>query len=472
MEVIVPMNAMFLFSPAQAASPAALQDGYGLLEWGIVAMAASALLALGLYTLKTMRQLRRLQKALDESDSIHLKINESLAETAIAKSKMEKALKEEKHSAHAKGNFLATTSNELFALLNKIAKDAEELQKPASTQEQTESRIREINDSARLLKILFNDILNLSYLDADECLPEATEEPCFIPKFFIELKSVLQKDYDEKKLYLKTECPEQFPFLLLCRFRLNQILLRLLEYALRFTDRGGVTLSAEVTAWTDETHASLQIKVSDTGNGIPEDKMEHLFEPFHKGNGALEKSHVAVSIGLLSTKRLVESMGGTFEMRAPAGAGTTAIVSLPSLRVLKQKSGQDGASAPHPHIIRSVVLVDDIMMNLKILSMFCKTMGIEDIHTFTSATDAIAFLETGRTDVVLTDMWMPDMTGEELARVLKKKQLNIPVVAVTADQNIGDSFDLSVLQAILPKPVTSAKLQELFASLANSDQKK
>ena len=166
-------------------------------------------------------------------------------------------------------------------------------------------------------------------------------------------------------------------------------------------------------------------------------------------------------------KRLLEACNGTIDMQSQPGEGTHVHIHVARVPVLPK----DEMPAPDPAsggtaALRlpagfRAVIVDDVPINLKILDLHVKGLGVADIARAASAEEALKAIAEKKPDVVLTDMWMPGMSGADLAVEIRKNKAldDVPLVAVTADNDVGATFDASLFAEILTKPVTAAKLK-------------
>jgi CheY-like chemotaxis protein/anti-sigma regulatory factor (Ser/Thr protein kinase) len=273
-----------------------------------------------------------------------------------------------------------------------------------------------------------------------------------------------------KALFLKLDAPDEIPWVKVDSQRISQILFNLIGNAVKFTDRGEVAWSASATPNADGS-VVLALDVRDTGIGIAPDKRETVFDPFVQDISTRGgRIYEGTGLGLPIVKRLVSSCGGTVDLDGVPGGGSLFRVRLPRIEV-----ADDGPAAPVPeapasekgHDPASVLLADDVPLNLRILSLHLKAIGFQNIRTASSGNAALAALREQPADLVLTDLWMPDGNGAELARAMRADPVlsRIPIVAVTADVNASPLFDTTLFHTILTKPVTTEKLAALLSTL-------
>ena len=367
-------------------------------------------------------------------------------------------------AARAKTMFLATMSHEIRTPLNAVIGFSEFLNRPDVTPDEIKEYTAGISHSANALLSLINDILDLSKLEAGKVDMNGR---CDLVKLFDEMDSLFHYRAVTKDLRLEHTIPKEFPVLKLSEEHVRQILLNLIGNAVKFTDAG-------LVEWTAEAHedgagtVSLNINVTDTGVGIAREKLKTIFDPFIQ-DGATRggKVYSGTGLGLPIVKRLLDACNGTIEMESSPGEGTRVHIHIARVPVLPKNelpapepASAGTAALKFPENFRAVI-VDDVPINLKILDLHVKGLGVKDIARAASAEEALKAIAEKKPDIVLTDMWMPGMSGADLAAEIRKNHEldGVPLVAVTADNDVGATFDASLFAEILTKPVTAAKLK-------------
>jgi CheY-like chemotaxis protein len=251
---------------------------------------------------------------------------------------------------------------------------------------------------------------------------------------------------------------------------MRQILINLVGNAAKFTDEGEIRVEV---GWDAEPH-TLKVTVSDTGCGIAEAKMERLFDPFvqdiasrmNASGGEMK----GTGLGLPIVKRMVDNAHGTVKADSTLGKGTSFEIVIPGLDIAE---GVSTAARSAEETLRSamperVLVVDDMAMNRKILGIHLGNLQIGDIRYAEDGEEALAIMKEWVPDLVLSDMWMPKMDGSQLAEAMRRdsRLAEIPIVAVTADVDVGSSYDMSLFAKIIAKPVTTDKLRALFGEIA------
>ena len=374
--------------------------------------------------------------------------------------------------AQAKTRFLAMMSHELRTPLNAVIGFAEFL----SREDLDEAKRKEYTDgillSATALLELINDILDLSKLEAGAM--NMRSGACDMNQLLRELPAIFGYRVRRHgvRLCIETTGDTPIPAVELSQQGMRQILINLVGNAAKFTDHGEI--SVKVT-WTNATH-TLVLDVTDTGCGISEEKMSKLFDPFvqdiasriRRSGGEIK----GTGLGLPIVKRMAENANGTIKATSTLGKGTTFHIEISDLSVIEHmstaaRSAEETIRAVMPD---RVLVVDDMSMNRKILGIHLTNLKVKDVRYAENGEDALAVMKEWVPDLVLSDMWMPKMDGTQLAEAMRRDRrlAEIPIVAVTADVDVGSTYDMSLFAKVIAKPVTADKLRALFGEIADS----
>jgi len=405
-------------------------------------------------------------------------------EKALQAERLAKALEEAKAAEQMKTAFLATMSHEIRTPLNAVIGFAEFLQDASLSPEERRRYLAGITRSSNALLSLINDILDLSKLEAGKVVVRGGV--CHVGRLLDEMKSIFHFNAARKGIEIGSEIADDFPAVALKEERVRQILLNLVGNAVKFTERGRVLCSAS-WAPSDPGRGTVTVEVRDTGIGIPKAKQAEIFNPFVQGDGVRGgQVYEGTGLGLPICRRLVEAVGGTISLESDVGKGATFTVVIPDVEAADSRAlvaetavapEQFGAELVQPRQVQ-VVAVDDVPLNLLVVEKFCEKSGVpkRNIRTFLKAQDALKFLAEGgakafpRT-VVFTDMWMPEMTGEAFVRAIRGEPLlrTLPVVAVTADAETAGSYDMSLFDEVITKPITGDKIKAALLRLSAPD---
>ena len=369
--------------------------------------------------------------------------------------------------AQAKTRFLAMMSHELRTPLNAVIGFAEFLVREDTTEQMRKEYVDSILVSSHALLELINDILDLSKLEAGAMKMRAG--CCDVSQLLRELPAIFGYRVRKHGVNLNIDAPAdgEIPALELSQQGVRQILINLVGNAAKFTTDGEIKV---VARWLDDTR-TLHFEVSDTGCGMSDDKLARLFDPFVqdiasrlKVNADQEKG---TGLGLPIVKRMVDAAGGTITVDSALGRGTKFVIDIPGLSVVERVRPAVKAAETALRMAAipdRVLVVDDMTMNRKILGIHLGNLKVKDIRYAENGVKAIEVMDEWLPDVVLTDMWMPEMDGTQLAEAMRKDRrlAEIPIVAVTADVDVGSTYDMALFAKVISKPVTGAKLKELF----------
>lgn len=377
---------------------------------------------------------------------------------------LETARHDADHANLAKSEFLSRMSHELRTPLNAVLGFAQLLELDALNSEQRES-VEHILRGGRHLLELINEVLDIARIEAGRLA--ISLEPVsvnLIVKESLDLiaplaaKEHVQLDgnlADTRERHIQAD-----------RQRLKQVLLNLLSNAVKYNRKEGtVTLSYEETP-----EARLRIKVTDTGPGIAAEKMELLFTPFER-LGVEQTGIEGTGLGLALSKRLVQAMGGRLGVESTVGRGSTFWVELPLVDgLMRQLDRSEGISAPAEvdgsRKARAVLYVEDNLSNLKLIEQVLAHRPEVRLLPAMQGRLGLDLAREHRPHLILLDLHLPDMTGEELLLRLRAipETREIPVVVISADATPGQVNRLlaSGAQAYLTKPLDVRKFLALI----------
>jgi signal transduction histidine kinase len=245
-------------------------------------------------------------------------LNEKTRELALAKERAETA-------DRVKSAFLATMSHELRTPLNSIIGFTgiilDGLAGPLNPEQ--ERQLAMVQNSARHLLALINDVLDISKIEAAQL--EVTRGPVAVRATVSKVTDIVRPLAEKKGLALQVELAPGIETLVSDQRRIEQVLINLLNNAIKFTEQGGVTLRVV----RDETGGVVQFQVHDTGMGIKPEALPTLFQPFRQIDTGLTRHHEGTGLGLAICRRLAELMGGRIEVRSEWGQGSVFTFTLP-----------------------------------------------------------------------------------------------------------------------------------------------
>lgn len=376
---------------------------------------------------------------------------------------LENALDAAEAAQRAKSYFIASVSHEIRTPLNAIIGFSELLAINDINAADRKAYLDSIVFSGNALLQLINDVLDLSKLEAAQM--NIVPTPVNFRTLAEDTLKVFSMRSKEKELELKTDIGE-LPILELDKIRIRQILFNLLGNAIKFTEHGSITITGSFKYSTNDS-GTFSFSVMDTGIGISSEDQEKLLLPFVQLSRTHSVNHTGTGLGLAICRQLAEKMGGKIWLESKPSHGSIFGITLENVKVAPVKPAEkkdmpEISSENLEHI--SLLLVDDVSLNLRVLEAMCRKIGFKDIVAVDTPFEAIKKFEERNFDILFTDMWMPQMNGAELARKIRnKEQFNNPqIVAITADIEAEDNFDISIFDGVLLKPVTLEKIHEIL----------
>ena len=370
----------------------------------------------------------------------------------------------------AKEQFLANISHEIRTPINGIAGMAGLLSANPNAEERT-TYLNAIRHSAENLKVIINDLLDLSAIESGKLKFEKI--PFNVNDLISSLISTFTYQAREKKLDLQSIVSEDANRILLGDpVRLNQILINLVSNAVKFTHTGSITVSCSIERET-KNKCWLKVSVKDTGVGIPKEKLQTIFESFSQADETVTRRYGGTGLGLAIARQLVELQHGIIhvESKEHAGSEFTIIIPYPIGNVSKLKSSRQVAVAlkPNQKGLR-VLLVEDNDINRLYAQSILRSWQCET-HSAENGLVAIEKLKSSLFDVVLMDIQMPVMDGYESTRairLMRTEASKVPIVALTANATKADVDKCLAagMNTYLPKPFTPEDLyRKLFIEL-------
>lgn len=372
----------------------------------------------------------------------------------------------------AKEQFLANISHEIRTPINGIAGMASLLSQ-SPTNEERETYLNAIKHSAENLKVIINDILDLAAIESGKL---RFENIAFNLKDLLpSLISTFAYQAKEKNLKLDYRIDERLNRILVGDpVRLNQIIINLMGNAVKFTHTGSIYVTCDVERM-QPTACWVRIEVSDTGVGIPAEKLNTIFESFSQADASVTRKYGGSGLGLTIVKQLVELQDGKITVRSKEGYGSTFIVLIPykigktrSITKTTQKSKNELDYNFVRHL--KVLLVEDNDIN----RLYAKSI-LKNWHCTADIAEnglvAIEKVKNNRYDIILMDVQMPVMDGYEATKAIRMMNpplRDIPIVALTANATKKDVEKCleAGMNDYLPKPFTPDDLQrKIFGDL-------
>jgi CheY-like chemotaxis protein/anti-sigma regulatory factor (Ser/Thr protein kinase) len=251
---------------------------------------------------------------------------------------------------------------------------------------------------------------------------------------------------------------------------LRQILHNLIGNAVKFTDQGGVEV--KVASRVEGGRARLEIRVVDTGMGIPAAMQDAVFNSFVQVDASVKRRHGGVGLGLTIAKRMVEAMGGTIRLESEEGKGSTFIVTL-EFPVEESLPMQNESQLVNNLDGLAVLVVEDNPVNRLVARELLNKLGCR-VELANNGAEAVEILQKTRPDVVLMDVHMPVMDGLEATQAIRRSGNRVPIFAMTASAMAADQEMClrAGMDGFLSKPLVLQNLVETLASAVPQDAEK
>ncbi|WP_379875000.1 ATP-binding protein [Lacibacterium aquatile] len=422
--------------------------------------------------LATGRWVRVLEQRTKDGGTVGLRID--ITELKQREAALTEARTQADQANDAKSRFLAHMSHEIRTPMNGILGMIGLLtQTPLAPEQRHYADV--IEDSTQALLRILNDILDYSRLEAGRLPIESA--PFDLDKSLKSALALIEAEARRKGIRLEFDRAADLPELVIGDSgRLRQIILNLLGNAVKFTESGTVSLSAQPMRGD-----LIEFAVSDTGIGIAEDVLPRLFQQYEQAASSTQQQYGGSGLGLAIAKRLTEAVGGTIGVTSRAGEGSRFWISVPLPAVRSSAPAPVDAmpTAPPPPYeptentgpALSVLVAEDNAINQRVIGAMLERLG-HQVSYADNGRLALAAMVERSFDVILMDIQMPEMDGVEATQLARARGIKTPILAVTANVLIEDQqrYRAAGLNAVLTKPVRLNILETALKDLQPADR--
>jgi signal transduction histidine kinase/ActR/RegA family two-component response regulator len=388
--------------------------------------------------------------------------------------KLEKALQQAESANNAKTSFLFNMSHDIRTPMNAIIGFADLLEKYQENPERRADYLKKIQDSSAVLLSIINNVLEMARIEKGTLIIDET--PWSAQQFSDSLYSVFNDMMRQKNLEFTQEIDVIHPYVLCDPIKLREVYINIISNAYKYTNEGGkVHMSLKELPCDRAGYGLYQTTISDTGMGMSEDFLPHIFEEFSRENNTTDNKIEGTGLGMPIVKRLVELMEGTIEVSSVKGEGSTFVVTLPHKIVDRCNLNNHSSSEIDTKAFKGkrILLAEDNDLNAEIAIEILGDGGfeVERAEDGQICVDKLVAADDFYYDLILMDIQMPNLNGYEATRAIRAldnpAKAEIAIIAMTANAFEEDKRDAmkAGMNGHLAKPVDVHELYKTLAKL-------
>ena len=388
---------------------------------------------------------------------------------------LEKSAEQARNANEAKTRFLFNMSHDIRTPMNAIIGFSDLLEKNLDDRVKAKGYLKKIQSSSNLLLTIINQVLEMARIESGKAV--LTLEPCNLSALFHSVNLVFEEDVKKKGIhfYVKTNVEHKYAY---CdQTKLQEIYLNIVSNAIKYTPQDhAITINIQEVPSMQENFARYIFICDDTGYGMSEDFVPHIFEEFSREHTTTENKIIGTGLGLSIVKSMIDLMGGTIQVESHEGKGTKFTVDV-SLEIASSEDVNETEDVSNEINInernhKRILLAEDNDLNAEIACEILKSEGylVEHASHGQQCVEMLQEAEDGYYDLILMDIQMPFMDGYEACKEIRKmkdtQKANIPIIAMTANafeedkqmaikagmnDHVPKPMDMRVLSPVLQK---------------------
>ncbi len=383
------------------------------------------------------------------------------------------SLKLAEEGNRTKTNFLFNMSHDIRTPMNAILGFAEIARREIGNPDKTTDCIEKIQASGKSLLHLIDNVLDMSKIETGDVA--LTEDVCNLEECLEAAWKTLQPELEKKHITLQADLSAVKNKWVYCdKSRINHILYNIFSNAVKFNKQGGrILITVRQEDCSIREYAAYEIHIKDTGIGMTQEFLSHIFEPFEREHTSTMSRTQGVGLGLAITKNLVDLMGGTIQVFSEVNQGTEFVLQFTFKLYAPERQISEGSAPAADFSGKRLLLVEDNDLNMEIASELLRDAGflVETAQNGQIAVEMVQNSTAGYYDAILMDIQMPVMDGYQASRKIRglarKELAEIPIIALTANVSDEDKMNAlsSGMNAHIAKPLDVTVMYEVLGHI-------
>jgi len=352
-------------------------------------------------------------------------------------------------ASNAKSKFLSTMSHEIRTPLNAVIGLSHILADNNPRKDQLEN-IKTLNYSGKILMNLLNNVLDFSKMQSSKIQLDAIPTDLYVA--IKQIKKIHEASCFRKGILMNLEIEEEIPIVLLDIVRFNQVINNLVSNAIKFTDKGSVTLRIKKSKETSKT-VTISTEVIDTGLGIPEDKISEIWEDFTQASSSTNRLYGGTGLGLPIVKSIVKAMDSDVFVESKINEGSRFYFDVNLKKATENDLKKEAEHKEYDFDGRKILLVEDNQYNILVAKQILEKEKLL-VEVAENGLEGVKMAKKNQYDVILMDIQMPFMDGYQASKEIRKFNKEIPILALSASvfSEVKDPIFNSGMNGFIVKP--------------------